>query len=95
MGEEATVRTDMEQLTFKFWKGIQQGGILSPCLFTFCAEYIMQNARLDETQAGINIAERNISLRYAGVMAESEEEQMTHLMRVKEESEKTGLKLSI
>ena len=55
----------------------------------------MQNARLDETQAGINIAERNISLRYAGVMAESEEEQMTHLMRVKEESEKTGLKLSI
>ena len=55
----------------------------------------MQNARLDETQAGIKIAERNISLRYAGVMAESEEEQMTLLMRVKEESEKTGLKISI
>ena len=76
----------MEQLTFEFWKGVRQGCILSPCLFTFCAEYIIQNARLDETQAGIKIAERNTNLRYAGdttVMAESEEEQMTLLMRVK------------
>ena len=76
----------MEQLTFEFWKGVRQGCILSPCLFTFCAEYIIQNARLDETQAGIKIAERNTNLRYADdttVMAESEEEQMTLLMRVK------------
>ena len=78
--------------------GKDKGCILSPCLFTFCAEYIMQKARLDETQAGIKIAERNINLRYADdttVMAESEEEQMTLLMRVKEESENTGLKHSI
>ena len=76
----------MEQLTFEFWKGVRQGCILSPCLFTFCAEYIIQNARLDETQAGIKIAERNTNLRYADdttVMADSEEEQMTLLMRVK------------
>ena len=76
MSQEVTVRTDMEQLTFEFWKGVRQGCILSPCLFTFCAEYIIQNARLDETQAGIKIAERNIhNLRYADdttLMEESE-----------------------
>ena len=72
--------------------------VRSPCLLTFCAEYIMQNARLDESQAGIKIAGRNTNLRYAGdptLMAESKEELKNLLMRVKEESEKTGLKLSI
>ena len=66
--------------------GVCQSCILSPCLFNLYAEYIIQNARLDETQAGIKIAERNTNLRYADdttVMAESEEEQMTLLMRVK------------
>ena len=68
--------------------------VLSPCLLTFCAEYIMQNARLDESQAGIKIAGRNTNLRYAGdttLMAESKEELKNLLMRVKEESEKAGL----
>ena len=73
--------------------------VRSPCLLTFCAEYIMQNARLDESQAGIKIVRRNINnLRHADdtpLMAESEEELKSLLMRVKEESEKTGLKLSI
>ena len=73
--------------------------ILSPCLFNFCAEYIMKNAGLDEAQSGIKIAGRNINnLRYAGdtaLMAESEEELKRLLMKVKEESEKTGLKLNI
>ena len=72
--------------------------VLSPCLLTFCAEYIMQNARLDESQAGIKIAGRNTNLRYAGdttLMAESKEELKSLLMRVKEESEKAGLKLNI
>ena len=72
---------------------------MSPCLFNFYAEYIMQNARLDESQAGIKIAGRNINnLRYADdttLKAESEEELKSLLMRVKEESEKAGLKLSI
>ena len=72
---------------------------MSPCLFNLCAEYIMQNARLDEAQAGIKIAGRNINnLRYADdttLMAESEEELKNLLMKVKEESEKTGLKLNI
>ena len=76
-----------------------QGRILSPCLFNFCAEYIMRNTGLEETQAGIKIAWRNISnLRYADdttVMAESEEELKSLLMKVKEESEKVGLKLNI
>ena len=88
----------MEQLTFEFWKGVRQGCILSPCLFTFCAEYIIQNARLDETQAGIKIAERNINnLRHADdttLMAENKEELKSLLMKVKEDSEKVGLKLS-
>ena len=77
---------------FKIGKGVQQGCILSPCLFNFYAEYIMWNARLDESQAGIKTAMRNInSLRYADdttLMAESKEELKSPLMRVKEESEK-------
>ena len=72
---------------------------MPPCLFNFCAEYIMQNARLDGAQAGIKIAGRNIyNLRYADdttLMAESEEELKSLLMKVKEESEKTGLKFNI
>ena len=72
---------------------------MSPCLYNFYAEYIMQNARLDEAQAGINIAGRNINnLRYADdttLMAESEEELKSLLMKVKEESEKVGWKLTI
>ena len=80
-------------------KGIHQGCVLSPCLFNLYAEYILQNAWLDEAQAGIKIAGRNINnLRYAddtSLMAESEEELKSLLMKVKEESEKVGLKLSI
>ena len=80
-------------------KGVRQGCILSPCLFNLYTEYIMWNARLDEAQAGIKISRRNISnLRYAEdttLMAESEEELKTLLMKVKEESEKVGLKLNI
>ena len=83
---------------FKIGKGVHQGYVLSPCLFNLYAEYIMQNARLDEAQAGIEIAGRNISnLRYADettLMAESEELR-SFLMKVKEESEKVGLKLNI
>ena len=84
---------------FQIGKGLHQGCILSPCLFNLYAEYIMLNARLDEAQAGIKIAGRNISnLRYADdttFMAENEEELKSLLMKVKEESEKVGLKLSI
>ena len=80
-------------------KGVRQGCILSPCLFNLYAEYIMRNAGLDEAQAGIKIAGRNINnLRYADdttLMAESEEELKSLLMKVKEESEKVGLKLNI
>ena len=94
---------DMEKETpFQIRKGEHQGSILSPCLFNFYAEYIMWNARLDEAQAGIKIAMRNINnLRYADdttLMAESEEELNSLLIKVKEKSEKnkkTGLKLSI
>ena len=86
-GQEATVRMDW----FKTGKGVHQGCMLSPCLFNFRAEYIMRNAGLHETQAGIKIALRNINnLRYASdttLMAESEEELMNLLMKVKEESE--------
>ena len=90
---------DMEQHTFQIGKGVHQGCILSPCLFNFYAEYIMKNAELKEAQAGIKIAGRNINnLRYADDttrMAESEEELKSLLMKVKEESEKVGLKLNI
>ena len=99
-GQEATVRTWHGTMDwFKIGKGVCQGCILAPCLFNLYAEYIMQNARLDEAQAGIKIAKRNINnLRYADdttLMAESEEELKKLLMKVKEESEKVGLKLSI
>ena len=81
------------------WKGAPQGCILFPCLFNLYAEYITRNAELDEAQAGIKTAGRNINnLRYADVttlMAESEEELKNLLMKVKEESEKVGLKLNI
>ena len=84
---------------FKIGKGVHQGCILSPCLFNFCAEYIIWNARLNESQAGIKIAGRNINnLRYANdttLIAESEEEPKSLLMRMKEESEKAGLRLNI
>ena len=84
---------------FKIGKGVHQGCILSPCLFNFYSEYIMQNARLDESQDGIKIARRNINnLRYADdttLMEESEEELKSLLMKVKEESKKAALKLNI
>ena len=84
---------------FQTGKGVHQGCILSPCLFNFYVEYIMWNARLDEAEAGIKIAGRNINnLRYADdttLMAESKEELKSLLMKMKEESEKSGLKLNI
>ena len=86
-------------LWFQIGKGVHQGCILSPCLFNLYVEYIMQNAGLDEAQDGRKIARRNISnFRYADdttLMAESEEELKSLLMKVKEESEKSGLKLNI
>ena len=84
---------------FQIGKGVRQGCILSPCLFNLYADYSMRNAGLDEAQAGIKIAGRNINnLKYADnitLMAESEEELNSFLMKVKEESEKVGLKLNI
>jgi len=84
---------------FQIGKGVCQGCISSPCFFNLYAEYVIRNARLDEAQAGIKIARRNINnLRYADdttLMAESKEELKSLLMRVKEESEKIGLKLNI
>ena len=99
-GQEATVRTRHETMDWlKIGKGVHQGYILSPCLFNFYAEYIMRNSRLDEAQAGIKMARRNINnLRYADdttLMAESKEKLKSLLMRMKEESEKTGLKCNI
>ena len=99
-GQEATVRTGHETTDwFQIGKGVHEGCILSPCLFNLYAECILRNAGLDETQAGIKNARRNINnLRYADdttLMAESEEELKSPLMKVKEESKKTGLKLNI
>ena len=99
-GQEATVRTGHGTTDwFQIGKRVRQGCILSPCLFNFYAEYIMWNAGLDEIQAGIKIAGRNIdNLRYADdttLMAENEEELKSLLMTVKEENEKVGLKLNI
>ena len=100
VGQDTTVRIRHGTADwFQVGKGVHQGCILSLCLFNLYAEYIMRNARLDEAQAGIKIARRNINnLRYADdttVMAESEEELKSLLMKVKEESEKHGLKLNI
>ena len=99
-GQEATVRTGHGTTDwFQRGKGVHQGCILSPCLFNFYAEYIMRNAGLEEAQAGIKIAGRNLNNhRYADdttLMAESEEELKSLLMKVKEGSEKVGLKFNI
>ena len=99
-GQEATVRTGHGTKDwFQIRKGVHQGCILSPCLFNCSAEHIMQNAGLDEAQAGIKIAGRNINnLRYTDdttLMAENEEVLKSILMKVKEETEKAGLKLNI
>ena len=99
-GQEATVRTEHETTDwFQIGKGVCQGCILSPCLFNLYAEYIMRNIGLEEAQVGIKIAGRNTNkLRYADdttLTAESEEELKSLLMKMKEESEKVGLKLNI
>ena len=99
-GQEATVRTGHGTTDwFQIGKEVRRGSILSPCLFNLYAEYTMRNTGLEETQTGIKIAGRNISnLRYADdttLMAESEEELKSRLMKVKEESEKVHLKLNI
>ena len=99
-GQEATVRTGHGTTDwFQIGKGVRQGCVLPPCLFNLYAEYIMRNAGLEETQAGIKIAGRNINnLRYADdttLVKESEEELKSLLMKVKEESEKVGLMYNI
>ena len=99
-GQEAPVRTRRGTTDwFQIRKGVFQGCILSPCLFNSYTQYIMRNAGLNEAQAGIKIARRNINnLRYADgttLLAESEEELKSLLMRVKEENEKAGLKFTI
>ena len=99
LGQEATVRTGHGTGCFRIGKGVHQGCVWSPCLFNLYAEYIMRNTGLEEAQAGIKIAGRNINnLRYADdttLRTESEEELKSLLMKVKEESEKVGLKLNI
>ena len=95
---EATVRTGHGTMDwFKIWKGVHQGCTLSLCLFNLYAEYIMQNTRLDESQAGIKIAGRNINnLRSDDTTLTAESEELkSFLMKVKEEHEKAGLKLNI
>ena len=99
-GQEAIVRTGHGTTDcFQIGKGVRQGCTLSSCLFNLYAEYIMRNAALEEAQAGIKIARRNIkNVRYADdttLMVETEEEQKSLLIKVKEESEKVGLKLNI
>ena len=99
-GQKATVRTGHGTTDwFQIGKGVHQGCVLSPCLFNLYAEYIRRNARLHEAQAGIKIARRNINnLRYeddTSLRAESKDELKIFLMKVKEESEKVGLKLYI
>ena len=99
-GQEATVRTGHGTTDwFQIGEGVRQGCIFSPCLSNLYAEYIMRNAGLEEAQAGIKIAGRNINnLRYTDdttLMAESEEERKRLLMKLKEESEKVGLELNI
>ena len=98
-GQEATVRTGHGTTDwFQIGKGVRQGCILSPCLFNLYAEYIMRNARLDEAQAGIKIAGRNMNnLRYTDdttLMAESEDKLKSILMKVKKETKTAGLKLN-
>ena len=100
VGQEGVVRTGHRTTDwFQIGKGVRQGYILSPCLYNLYAEYIMRNAGLEEAQAEVKTAERNINnLRHTDdttVMAETEEELKSPLMRVKEESEKVGLKLNI
>ena len=99
-GQESTVRTGHGTTDwFQIGKEVHQGYILSPCLFTLYAEYIMRNSGLEEAQAGIKIARKNINnLKYADdttLMAESKEELKSLLMKMKKESEKAGLKLNI
>ena len=99
-GQEATVRTGHETTDwFRTGKEVRRGCIPSPCLFNFYAEYIIRNAGLEEAQAGIKIAKRNINnLRYAEdttLMTEREEELKSLMMKVKEDSENDGLKLNI
>ena len=99
-GQKATVRTGHGKTDwFQIGKGVRQGCILSPCLFNLYAEYIMRNAGLEEAQAAIKIAGRNINhFRYADdstLLAEIEDKLKSLLMKVKEESEKVGLKLNI
>ena len=93
------LRNNEPEQQFQIGKGIRQDYVFSPCLFNLYAKYIMRNPRLDEAQTGIKIARRNINkLRYADnttLMAESEEELQSLLMKVKEKSEKAGLKLNI